>query len=185
MRIKKATWVKSVLIVPFRVFGYRRRSPRCRHRDAVLLPDWLLVQSLKPVEVAPLWVRCLRLAVGPFLGFAVFPQQVRPKSFRIQPILSSSLASAWSLERRNLVNFAEAKLTPLMGFHSPQRSRQSKVRFSRACLARHVPPPGFDYPLDGLLPSIPCRSYFVPAALTGFSLRSFLLPIGIRSFRIG
>jgi hypothetical protein len=45
----------------------------------------------------------------------------------------------------------------------------------------YVPPSGFDYPLDGLLPSIPCRSFFVPAALMGFALRSFLLTEGIRS----
>lgn len=45
--------------------------------------------------------------------------------------------------------------------------------------ARHVPPPGFGYPLDGLLPSIPCRFSFAPAALLGFALRSLLLSKGI------
>jgi hypothetical protein len=43
-----------------------------------------------------------------------------------------------------------------------------------------VPPSGFGYPLDGFLPSIPCRSCFVPAALMGFTLRSFLLAEGAR-----
>jgi hypothetical protein len=46
--------------------------------------------------------------------------------------------------------------------------------------ARFVPPSGFDYPLDGFLPSIPCRFSFTPAALMGFTLRSVLLPEGIR-----
>jgi len=46
--------------------------------------------------------------------------------------------------------------------------------------ARHVPPSGFDYPLDGLLPSMPCQSCFVPAALLGFALRSLLLLKGNR-----
>ena len=46
--------------------------------------------------------------------------------------------------------------------------------------ARYVPPSGFGYPLDGFLPSIPCRFCFAPAALMGFTLRSFLLPEGIR-----
>jgi hypothetical protein len=45
---------------------------------------------------------------------------------------------------------------------------------------RHVPPSGFDYPLDGLLPLIPCRFSFTPAALMGFTLRRFRLPEGIR-----
>jgi hypothetical protein len=46
--------------------------------------------------------------------------------------------------------------------------------------ARYVPSSGFDYPLDGFLPSIPCRFCFTPAALMGFTLRSFLLSKGIR-----
>jgi hypothetical protein len=48
--------------------------------------------------------------------------------------------------------------------------------------ARHVPPSGFGYPLGGLHPLIPCRFYFAPAALMGFTLRSFPLSKGIRSF---
>jgi len=45
---------------------------------------------------------------------------------------------------------------------------------TRAKPARCVPPSGFGYPLDGLLPSTPCRPYCMPAALIGFTLRSFL-----------
>jgi hypothetical protein len=47
--------------------------------------------------------------------------------------------------------------------------------------ARYVPPSGFDYPLDGLLPSNPCRFFFTPAALLGFTLRRLVLREGIRS----
>jgi hypothetical protein len=47
---------------------------------------------------------------------------------------------------------------------------------------RYVPSSGFGYPLDGLLPWIPCRFCFTPAALMGFTLRSFLLPEGFRMF---
>jgi hypothetical protein len=50
----------------------------------------------------------------------------------------------------------------------------------RALPARYVPPSGFGYPLDGFLPTIPCRFCFAPAALMGFTLRSFLLWQGIR-----
>jgi hypothetical protein len=48
----------------------------------------------------------------------------------------------------------------------------------RVLPARYVPPSGFDYPLDGFRPSIPRRFCFAPAALLGFTLRSFLLPKG-------
>jgi hypothetical protein len=48
--------------------------------------------------------------------------------------------------------------------------------------ARHVPPSGFGYPPGGFHPLIPCRFCFAPAALLGFTLRSFLLPKGIRRF---
>jgi len=51
--------------------------------------------------------------------------------------------------------------------------------------ARYVPPSGFGYPLDGFLPSDPCRFSFTPAALLGFALRSFLLPKGNRRFTSG
>jgi hypothetical protein len=47
--------------------------------------------------------------------------------------------------------------------------------------ARYVPPSGFGHPLDGLLPSDPCRVCFTPAALLGFTLRSFPLSRGIRA----
>jgi hypothetical protein len=50
----------------------------------------------------------------------------------------------------------------------------------RALPARYVPPSGFGYPLDGFLPSAPCRFCFTPAALLGFTLRSFPLSKGIR-----
>jgi hypothetical protein len=53
-------------------------------------------------------------------------------------------------------------------------------RSADGATARCVPPSGFGYPLDGLLPAIPCRFCFTPAALVGFTLRSFLLPKGIR-----
>jgi hypothetical protein len=50
---------------------------------------------------------------------------------------------------------------------------------------RYVPPAGFGYPLGGLRPPSPCRPCFVPAALMGFALRSFLLTEGTRRVSAG
>jgi hypothetical protein len=47
--------------------------------------------------------------------------------------------------------------------------------------ARYGPPSGFGYPLGGLRPPSPCRFCFTPAALWGFTLRSFLLAEGVRA----
>jgi hypothetical protein len=65
-------------------------------------------------------------------------------------------------------------------FVSLQHILGSEVHLPRACLTRYVPPSGFEYPLDGLLPPSPRRFCFAPAALLGFTLRSFPLPQGIR-----
>jgi hypothetical protein len=67
-----------------------------------------------------------------------------------------------------------------MDFCSLQHLRNPRSTSSRALPARYVPPSGFGYPLDGLLPAIPCRFCFTPAALLGFALRSFRLSKGIR-----
>jgi hypothetical protein len=56
--------------------------------------------------------------------------------------------------------------------------RRSTVR--EGPTPRYVPSSGFGYPRDGLLPPSPGRPYFVPAALMGFALRSFLLTEGTR-----
>jgi hypothetical protein len=47
--------------------------------------------------------------------------------------------------------------------------------------ARYCPPSGFGYPRGGLRPPSPCRFCFAPAALLGFTLRSFLLPEGVHA----
>jgi hypothetical protein len=46
----------------------------------------------------------------------------------------------------------------------------------------YVPPPGFAYPLDGLLPLNPSELYLTLAALLGFPLRSFTLRSRITEF---
>jgi hypothetical protein len=66
-----------------------------------------------------------------------------------------------------------------VGFRSLQHFRNPRSTHAGSP-ARYVPPSGFGYPPDGLLPSIPCRFSFAPAALMGFTLRSMSLLEGIR-----
>jgi hypothetical protein len=54
----------------------------------------------------------------------------------------------------------------------------------RVSPTRYVPPSGFGYPPDGLLPSVPGRFCFAPAALLGFTLRSLTFPQVSRRFRL-
>jgi hypothetical protein len=69
-----------------------------------------------------------------------------------------------------------------VGFESHQHIQGTKVHCTRASPARYVPPSGFDYPLDGFLPSNPSRFCFTPTALTGFALRSVPLPGDFQTF---
>jgi hypothetical protein len=77
---------------------------------------------------------------------------------------------------------AAAGQAPLLGFRSLQHIKGLKVHFPRALPARYVPPSGFGYPLDGFLPSNPCRFCFTPTALMGFTLRSLPLSKSSRAF---
>jgi hypothetical protein len=71
------------------------------------------------------------------------------------------------------------------GLSLPTALEESEVHCSRALPTRYVPSSGFGYPLDGLLPRIPCRFCFTPAALLGFSLRRFPLPKGFHGVSAG
>jgi hypothetical protein len=70
-------------------------------------------------------------------------------------------------------------ISPSLGLPFPSAHEEPWVHLLRALPARYVPPSGFGYPLDGFLPTVPRRFCFTPAALLGFTLRSFLLPEGI------
>jgi hypothetical protein len=69
-----------------------------------------------------------------------------------------------------------------MGLPSLQHMKRRRSACRGRSPARQVPPSGFDHPLDGLLPSMPCRFCFAPAALMGFALRSVPLSKGNRPF---
>jgi len=113
-------------------------------------------------------------AVGRSLGFVVFPQQGLPvafsasgqkplSEFRLPPEFYPSDPSRPTVARR-LLSWASAP------FSTDQDRRSTS---SRVLPARYVPPSGFGYPPDGLLPAIPSRFCFTPAALLGLTLRSF------------
>lgn len=104
-----------------------------------------------------------------------------------QVIRSSPLCEfrlPWSFSQRSLA-VPPKRSGPSHGLCFPTAREGSKVHDPRALPARCVPPAGFGYPLDGLLPSTPRRLCFAPAALLGFALRSFLLPQGIRALPPG
>jgi len=70
----------------------------------------------------------------------------------------------------------------LLGFLPRWHMRHARSGSHGRCLARHLPSPGFGYPLDGLLPRAPRRPCFMPTAPVGFSLRSILLGRGCPAF---
>jgi hypothetical protein len=74
---------------------------------------------------------------------------------------------------------------PLMGFCSLQHIKDPRSTSHGRKPARYVPPSGFGYPLGGLLPRIPCRFCFTPAALMGFTLRRFPLSRGSAGLSTG
>jgi hypothetical protein len=126
-------------------------------------------------------LRPSHFAVDLFLGCVVFRQWGSAGYCSASSrILSSGFASHLSITQPDLANQPQP-VDSSLGLLFPTAHEESKVHLPRVLLTRYVPPSGFGYPLGGLLPSIPCRSCFVPAALVGFTLRSFLLAEGIRS----
>jgi hypothetical protein len=88
--------------------------------------------------------------------------------------LSSSFAFLQSITQQILAGLPQ-RASSSHGLLVPTAHKASKVHLPQALPARYVPSSGFDYPLDGLLPSIPRRLCFAPAALMGFALRSVSL----------
>jgi hypothetical protein len=80
---------------------------------------------------------------------------------------------------------ATAAVRSSHGLLLPTALEGSEVHLTRVQAARYVPSSGFGYPPDGLLPRIPGRFCFTPAALLGFTLRRFPLPEGIRDLSTG
>jgi hypothetical protein len=119
----------------------------------------------------------LPLAVSSAVWFS--RRGLRWSQSSVQWLLSSSFAFLQSLLQRILASRPQPSGSS-HGLSFPSALQGPKVHSPRVLPARYVPPSGFGYPLDGLLPSNPCRFCFTPAALLGFTLRSFPLSKGIR-----
>jgi hypothetical protein len=163
--------------VPFRVFGSAARTSASSALDR---PLGLTARSELPSAQVPL-VLVLRshCAVGHSLGCVVFPERTTLATVKrtANPLVELGLPQ--SITQQILANQPQP-VSSSHGLPLPSALEEPQVHFSRALPARSVPPSGFAYPLDGFLPAIPCRFCFAPAALLGFTLRSFLLPEGIQ-----
>jgi len=169
--------------VPFGVFGWTAR-PRVLPPQGRPLGIGCSFRVCDPHAYRPygFGAPTLPLALAP----AVWSSVVRAGLIILQrsaDILSSSFAFLQSITHSNLAvrrGEASGRNGSSLGLFLPTAHEGSKVHSPRALPARCVPPSGFGYPLDGFLPSVPRRFCFTPAALMGFTLRSFPLSEGIR-----
>jgi hypothetical protein len=150
-----------------------------RFRPSASSRTWLLVQSSSPVRVARLLVPHFHLAVGHFLGCVAFPGRAAPLTVKraVRPLFEFRCPPE-SCPTRPSRPVATSQL--LSWAFAPYSTHGIGGPLTRALPARYVPSSGFGYPRDGLRPPSPCRFCFTPAALLGFTLRSFLLSEGIR-----
>jgi hypothetical protein len=134
----------------------------------------------RPLKYGPygLGHPALPLAFSSAVRFSLTGVRLGTVQFPVESSLRAS-ASHQSLVQQYLANRPQSAGSSL-GLLFPTAHEESKVHLSRAQPARYVTPSGFGYPLDGLLPSVPCRFFFAPAALMGFTLRSVSLSKGIR-----
>jgi len=72
--------------------------------------------------------------------------------------------------------------TASMRFFALQRFGSGRFTHRGLYLPASAPSAGFGYPLDGLLPAQPRRTYFRPAALLGFALQRLLSVCGETAF---
>ena len=87
-------------------------------------------------------------------------------------------------ERSPLIRTAPTGGLPaaLLSFGPLQHIQGHRVRFTRAWRARHLPPSGFGYPLDGLRPGDPSQPFSGRRRSWGCALRSLPLFGGTTAF---
>ncbi len=146
---------------------------------AVLFWIWLLVQSFPPRQVSPALVGRFHFAVGRFLGCVAFPESPPPVTVKrpTDPLFEFHLPLESCPTKPSRTDRSQS--APLMDFCSLQHTSDSKVHDSAGFHAACVPPSGFVYPLDGLLPSNPSGRPQTPTALLGFAPSKHPLPCRI------
>jgi hypothetical protein len=133
-----------------------------------------------PLQYRPYWLGgpTLPLAISPAVWFSRNGIGRSPFSFQSNPLFELRLPLEYYPAKPSRSAAADWLLSWASGPYSTRRIAGPLIA---GLPTRYVPPSGFAYPLDGLLPAIPCRFCFAPAALMGFTLRSVLLSKGIRA----
>ena len=119
----------------------------------------------------------LPLALAPAVRFSIVDSGRLQLSVRRETLVG--LQPPYGVLPSNFQPIRRSGQATLMDFRSLQHVQISAIAF--LCpevpnLQAH-PPAGFAYPLDGFIPPKPGRFCFTPAALLGFALRSFPLPL--------
>jgi hypothetical protein len=163
-----------VLVWPFRVFGWAARPER--NRIGASSRNWLLVQSLGPVEVPRLLVPRSHFAVGRFVGCVVFLRRATLTTLSSQRILSSSFAFLQSVAQHNLAR-RPRPIGTSHGLSFPTALEGSEIHFSRA-----VPPPA-TVRLQGLVTLWAVYALRARAGFVSHRRRSWDSPFGAFSSR--
>ena len=90
-----------------------------------------------------------------------------PDSHKLRPPSESCSSVTWPASTGRHLSWA------CRPFSTPQIRGSTGLA---VCLAALVPPSGFGYPLDGLLPANPSKRSQTPAALMGFSPSKHVIP---------
>ena len=119
----------------------------------------------------------LPLALAPAVRFSILDSGRLQLSGRRQTLVG--LEPPYGVLPSNFQSVRRSGQTTLMDFRSLQHVQISAIAFLCPEIPnlRAHPPAGFAYPLDGFIPPKPGRFCFTPAALMGFALRSFPLPL--------
>lgn len=175
-RKKRATRGREAAL-PFRVFSRAGRHTHVAARTAPFgngCPSRVHFRRRIAVIASAIPLRRWHLAsaVRSFVGGPPRPQSSGRST------LSAGSAFRQSLAQRVLVSQPQpTNLSPGLLVPSAHARLGSPLRRGH-CRTRCGPPSGFDYPLGGFRLPRPGRPCFMPTALLGFTLRSFLHPAG-------